>query len=86
MGAVRTAVITLAGQVVPTLLTEYGAKLGTQWHLIGGFSAQRPDAGESYVMYAVLAASAMLLTRKTKLAGLLLASACVLVPFVLSPA
>ena len=85
LGAVRTAVIALTGQVVATLLTEYGAKLGAQWHLIGGFSAQRTDVGVSYVMYAVLAASAMLLTRKTKLAGLLLVSACVLVPFVLSP-
>jgi hypothetical protein len=85
LGAGRTAVIALTGQVVATLLTEYGAKLGTEWHLIGGFSAQRPDVGVSYVMYAVLAASAMLLTRKTKLAGLLLVSACVLVPFVLSP-
>jgi hypothetical protein len=85
LGAGRTAVIALTGQVVATLLTEYGAKLGTQWHLIGGFSAQRPDVGVSYVMYAVLAASAMLLTRKSKLAGLLLVSACVLVPLVLSP-
>jgi hypothetical protein len=85
LGAVRTAVIALTGQVGATLLTEYGAKLGTQWHLIGGFSAQRTDVGVSCVMYAVLAASVMLLTRKTKLAGLLLVSACVLVPFVLSP-
>ena len=85
LGAVRTAVIALTGQVVTTLLTEYGAKLGTQWHLIGGSSAHRTDVGVSYVMYAVLAASAMLLTSKTKFAALLLVSACVLVPFIVSP-
>jgi hypothetical protein len=85
VGAGRTAVIALAGQVIATLLTEYGADLGAQWHLLAESSAERPDVGVSYVMYAVLAASVLSLTGRAKLIGMLIVSVCVLVPFLLTP-
>jgi hypothetical protein len=74
VGAGRTAVIALSGHVIATLLTEYGADLGAQWHLLADSSAQRPDVGVSYVMYSVLAASVLLLTARAKLAGVLIVS------------
>jgi hypothetical protein len=83
VGAGRTAVIALSGHVIATLLTEYGAD--AQWHLLAHSSAQRPDVGVSYVMYPVLAASVLLLTARAKLAGVLIVSLSVLVPFLLTP-
>jgi hypothetical protein len=85
VGAGRTAVIALSGHVIATLLTEYGAD--AQWHLLAHSSAQRPDVGVSYVMYPVLAASVLLLTARAKLAlaGALIVSLSVLVPFPLTP-
>lgn len=85
VGALRTAVIALAGQVVATLLTEYGADLGARWHLLAATSADRPDVGVSYVMYAVLAASVLLLVGRARLVGVLAVSASVLVPFLIAP-
>ena len=85
VGALRTAVIALTGQVVATLLTEYGADLGARWHLLAASSADRPDVGVSYVMYAVLAASVLLLVGRARLVGVLAVSACVLVPFLIAP-
>lgn len=85
VGAFRTAVIALAGQVIATLLTEYGADLGARWHLLTASSAERPDVGVSYVMYAVLAASVLLLTGWARLVGLLSVSVCVLIPFLIAP-
>jgi hypothetical protein len=85
VGALRTAVVALTGQVVATLLTEYGADLGARSHLLAAFSVDRPDVGVSYVMYAVLAASVLLLTGWARLVGLLSVSVCVLVPFLIAP-
>jgi hypothetical protein len=85
VGALRTAVIALTGQVVATLLTEYGADLGARWHLLAASSADRPDVGVSYVMYAVLAASVLLLVGRARLVGVLAVGACVLVPFLIAP-
>jgi hypothetical protein len=85
VGAFRTAVIALAGQVMATLLTEYGADLGARWHLLMASSADRPDVGVSYVMYAVLAASVLLLPGRVRLLGLLSVSICVLIPFLIAP-
>ena len=85
VGALRTAVIALTGQVVATLLTEYGADLGARWHLLAASSADRPDVGVSYVMYAVLAASVLLLVGRARLVGALAVGACVLVPFLMAP-
>jgi hypothetical protein len=85
VGALRTAVIALTGQVVATLLTEYGADLGARWHLLVASSADRPDVGVSYVMYAVLAASVLLLVGRARLVGALAVGACVLVPFLMAP-
>ena len=85
VGALRTAVIALTGQVVATLLTEYGADLGARWHLLAASSADRPDVGVSYVMYAVLAASVLLLVGRARLVGVLAVGACVLVPFLMAP-
>jgi rhomboid family protein len=85
VGALRTAVIALTGQVVATLLTEYGADLGARWHLLAASSADRPDVGVSYVMYAVLAASVLLLVGRARLVGVLAVGVCVLVPFLIAP-
>src|SRR6478609_6056284 len=83
--AISFAVIALAGQVVATLLTEYGADLGARWHLLAATSADRPDVGVSYVMYAVLAASVLLLVGRARLVGALAVGAGVLVPFLMAP-
>ena len=85
VGALRTAVIALTGQVVATLLTEYGADLGARSHLLAASSADRPDVGVSYVMYAVLAASVLLLVGRARLVGVFAVSVCVLVPFLIAP-
>jgi len=67
------------------LLTEYGADLGARWHLLAASSVDRPDVGVSYVMYAVLAASVLLLVGRARLVGALAVGACVLVPFLMAP-
>lgn len=85
VGALRTAVIALTAQVVATLLTEYGADLGARSHLLAASSADRPDVGVSYVMYAVLAASVLLLVGRARLVGVFAVSVCVLVPFLIAP-
>jgi hypothetical protein len=85
VGAFRTAVVALTGQVVATLLTEYGADLGARLHLLAVTSAERPDVGVSYVMYAVLAASVLLLVGRARLVGVLAVGVCVLVPFLIAP-
>jgi len=85
VGARRTALIALAGQVIATLLTEYGAALGAHWQLLADSSAERIDVGVSYAMYAVLAAAVLSLARPAKLVGLLMVGAGVLVPFLLDP-
>ncbi len=85
VGALRTAVIALTGQVVATLLTEYGADLGARSHLLAASSVDRPDVGVSYVMYAVLAASVLLLVGRARLVGVLAVGVCVLVPFLIAP-
>ncbi|HEX4727905.1 MAG TPA: rhomboid-like protein [Jatrophihabitans sp.] len=85
VGARPTALIALAGQVIATLLTEYGTELGAHWQLLAEPSSQRIDVGASYAMYAVLAASVLTLARPAKLAGLLVVGAGVLVPFLLDP-
>jgi hypothetical protein len=85
VGAGRTVAIALTGQVVATLLTEYGSELGGRWQLLAESSAERPDVGVSYVMYAVLAASVMSLVGRARLLGLLMVSLSVLVSFLLAP-
>ena len=85
VGALRTAVIALTGQVVATLLTEYGADLGARSHLLAASSVDRPDVGVSYVMYAVLAASVLLLVGRARLVGVFAVGVCVLVPFLIAP-
>ena len=85
VGARRTALIALAGQVIATLLTEYGTELAAHWQLLAESSSARIDVGVSYAMYAVLAASVLTLARPAKLGGLLVVGAGVLVPFLLDP-
>lgn len=85
IGAKRTVVIALAGQVIATLVTEYGAQLAAQAHLIAAAPTDRDDAGVSYVMCAVLAASAMTLPRRNRIAGLLVLVAMVGIPLAWSP-
>jgi hypothetical protein len=85
VGAWRTFVIALSGQVIATLLTEYGADLGAKLQLLADSPADRPDVGVSYVMYSVLAASVLTLNGRAKLVGIAIVSACVLVSFSVSP-
>jgi len=54
VGARRTALIAFAGQVIATLLTEYGSALAAHWQLLAESSSERVDVGVSYAMYAVL--------------------------------
>ena len=85
IGAWRTALIALLGQVIATLLTEYGADLGAGLHLFAQSPADRADVGVSYVMYSVLAACALSLTGRARLLGALSVGTMVIVPFLLSP-
>jgi hypothetical protein len=85
VGTRRTAAIALAGQVIATLLTEYGAAAGAHWHLLAASSATRADVGMSYVMFAALAASVTSLTGRAKPWGLVIVSGWVLTSVVLTP-
>jgi hypothetical protein len=85
VGAGRTAAIALAGQVIATLLTEYGTELAAHWQLLAEPSSGRIDVGVSYAMYAVLAASVMTMVRPARVAGLLVIGAGVLAPLLLDP-
>ena len=78
LGPLRTIVVAFSGQVIASLLTEYGADLGAQLHLLTESSAERPDVGVSYVMYSVLAASVLLLNGRARVIGLAVLSADVL--------
>ncbi|MEO6703658.1 MAG: rhomboid-like protein [Jatrophihabitantaceae bacterium] len=84
-GPWRTAAIALAGQVIASLLTEYGADLGAHWRLLADSSSERSDVGVSYVMYAVLAASVLTLAGRAKRVALCGLSLIVLVQFGLEP-
>jgi len=84
IGAWRTVVVALSGQVIATLLTEYGADLGAQLRLLTE-STERSDVGVSYVMFSVLAAGLLLLTGKAKVLGLAAVSAYVVAAWVISP-
>jgi hypothetical protein len=85
VGARRTALIALCGQVIATLLTEYGAELGAHWQLLAESSTDRIDVGVSYAMYAVLAAAVMTFARPARAISLCLVGAGVLVPFLIDP-
>jgi hypothetical protein len=85
IGPWRTALIALTGQVVTTLLTEYGTELGAHWHLLAESSEERPDVGVSYVMYAVLVAATMSLHGPARVVGLLIVGLSVIYPFIASP-
>lgn len=85
VGPGRTALIALTGQVVATLVTEYGIELGAHWHLLAESSTERPDVGVSYVMYAVLVAAIMSLRGPARIVGLLIVGVSVLYPFIVSP-
>jgi hypothetical protein len=78
IGPLRTIVVAFSGQVIASLLTEYGADLGAQLHLLTESSAERPDVGVSYVMYSVLAGSVLLLSGRARVIGLAVLSADVL--------
>jgi hypothetical protein len=85
VGTLRTAAVALAGQVIATVLTEYGADAFAADHLSAASSPLRPDVGLSYVMYALLGAAALLVPtrwRRPALAALILA---VGVPLAVAP-
>src|SRR5882757_9231029 len=65
IGTLRTAVVALSGHVLATLLTEYGA------YLLTDSARDRPDVGVSYAMFAVLAAGALRLTGRLRIAAIL---------------
>ncbi|MDP9166857.1 MAG: hypothetical protein M3O32_12485, partial [Actinomycetota bacterium] len=70
IGARRTVLVALSGQVLATLLTEYGAEVGASLHLSATSPADRPDAGVSYVMFSLLAASLLLLKGTPRVLGI----------------
>jgi len=85
IGARRTVVVALSGQVIATLLTEYGTDLGAHLHLLTESSAERSDVGVSYVMYSVSAASLLLLADKVRVVALTALSTCVVASLLISP-
>lgn len=85
IGTRRTVLLALSGQVLATLLTEYGATLGAQLHLWRASPVDRPDVGVSYVMFSVLAASWLLLEGRARALGIAATSAWASVMFLLSP-
>jgi hypothetical protein len=85
IGTRRTVLVALSGQVLATLLTEYGADLGARLHLWTASSAERPDVGVSYVLFSVLAASWLLLEGTVRVLGIAATSAWVSSMFLLSP-
>ena len=85
IGAWRTAVVALSGQVFATLLTEYGAALGARLNLPVEAAPDRLDVGVSYVMFAVLTAAALRLHGLTRIVSLVAIGASVLVPIAIAP-
>jgi hypothetical protein len=85
LGAGRTVLIAVSGQVLATLLTEYGADLGAQLHLWVASSPDRSDVGVSYVMFALLAASWLLVEGRPRVLGLAATTAWAASMVVISP-
>ncbi|MDP9093278.1 MAG: hypothetical protein M3N95_10165 [Actinomycetota bacterium] len=85
IGARRTVLVALSGQVLATLLTEYGAEVGASLHLSATSPADRPDAGVSYVMFSLLAASLLLLKGTPRVLGISVIVAWASIMFVRSP-
>jgi hypothetical protein len=77
--------IGLSGQVIATLLTEYGADLGAQLQLWTASPADRPDVGVSYVMFSVLAAGCLLLGGRPRVVGIAATSGWASLMFAMSP-
>ncbi|MDT4894626.1 MAG: hypothetical protein QOE97_3661 [Pseudonocardiales bacterium] len=85
IGVARTVLVALSGQVLATLLTEYGADVGAHLHLWASSAADRPDVGVSYLMFSVLAASCLLLTGRARALGVAATGAGASILFLLSP-
>jgi hypothetical protein len=85
IGALRTVLVALSGQVLATLLTEYGAAAGAHLHLWTASPADRPDVGISYVMFSVLAASWLLVGGRARVLGLTATGAWAVSMFATSP-
>ncbi|MCU1656740.1 MAG: hypothetical protein JWO57_1396 [Pseudonocardiales bacterium] len=85
IGTARTVLVALSGQVLATLLTEYGADLGAQLHLWTASSADRADVGVSYVMFSVLAAACLLLEGTARVLAIAAISTWVSIMFLMSP-
>ena len=85
IGTGRTVLVALSGQVLATLVTEYGADLGAQLGLWTASPADRPDVGVSYVMFSVLAASWLMLNGRARILGIAATTGWALIMFVMSP-
>lgn len=85
LGTWRTAAIALAGQVIATILTEYGAAALAATHLTVASSPTRPDVGLSYVMYALLGAAALLLRPRWRRPAFAVLVVAVGVPLAIEP-
>lgn len=85
LGVRRTLAIALAGHVLATLLTEYGAAGLAALHLTGASSPERADVGVSYVMYALLAAATLLLPPRLRFPVFGLSLLSVALPFARAP-
>ena len=85
LGSRRALLIALAGQVIATLLTEYGAAVASHLQLVAPSSSHRIDVGVSYAMFALLGAAAVVLPRRWRFAAVSAVLAAVVVPLALHP-
>lgn len=85
IGPWRTAVVAVSGHVLATLITEYGLDLGVRAHLFPLSSTDRSDVGVSYAMYAVLAASTLLLTGRRRGVAVAAVIGATLIPLLIAP-
>jgi hypothetical protein len=85
IGTLRVVVIALSGHILATVLTEGGVALGIAVGALPATDATRSDVGISYAMYAVLAASVLLLAGPLRYVALAAILALVVVPVLIAP-
>lgn len=84
-GLGRTVAIALAGQVIATVITEYGAALLAGTRLIAASSPDRSDVGVSYAMFALLGAAVLVQSTWWRRALIALLVGDVVVPLAADP-
>jgi len=81
----RAVLIALSGQVVASLITEYGAAAASDLHLIVESSPTRTDVGASYAMCSLLGAAALLLPQRWRRPALTALAGTVTVELAVDP-